>query len=125
MHVTITTFTDPMMGLSYECEPIFRKLETHFENHIEFKYVMSGLVRDVYHFVDKRDLLLDFLVLSVLFAYMLQKAFCGVGGLVGEEESIRESVLPSEFYQHISRVKIAPAFRDEYRIAARQRLNDV
>ena len=56
MKVTITTFTDPMMGLSYECEPMFRKLETYFENHIAFKYVMSGLVRDVYRFVDKRDL---------------------------------------------------------------------
>ena len=56
MKVTITTFTDPMMGLSYECEPMFRKLETHFENQVEFKYVMSGLVRDVYHFVDQRDL---------------------------------------------------------------------
>ena len=42
------TFTDPMMGLSYECEPIFRKLETHFPGRIEFIYVMSGLVRNVY-----------------------------------------------------------------------------
>ncbi len=56
MKVKITTFTDPMMGLSYECEPMFRKLETHFENQIEFKYVMSGLVRDVYRFVNKADL---------------------------------------------------------------------
>ncbi|WP_407384249.1 DsbA family protein [Ruminococcus sp.] len=56
MKVKITTFTDPMMGLSYECEPMFRKLETHFESQIEFKYVMSGLVRDVYDFVDRADL---------------------------------------------------------------------
>lgn len=27
---------------------LFRKLETYFENRIAFKYVMSGLVRDVY-----------------------------------------------------------------------------
>ena len=57
MKVTITTFTDPMMGLSYECEPMFRKLETHFGDGIEFQYVMSGLVRDVYRFVDQKDLL--------------------------------------------------------------------
>lgn len=56
MKVKITTFTDPMMGLSYECEPMFRKLETHYGEQIEFEYVMSGLVRDVYDFVDRADL---------------------------------------------------------------------
>ena len=35
--VILTTFTDPMMGLSYECEPIFRKLETHFARATAFK----------------------------------------------------------------------------------------
>ncbi|MBQ2663411.1 MAG: DsbA family protein [Clostridia bacterium] len=54
--VIITTFTDPMMGLSYECEPIFRKLETHFKDRIEFRYKMGGLVRSVYDLVDPRDL---------------------------------------------------------------------
>ena len=54
--ITLVTFTDPMMGLSYECEPIFRKLETHFAYRIEFRYVMSGLVRDVYELVDPDDL---------------------------------------------------------------------
>ena len=28
--IVIVTFTDPMMGLSYECKSIFRKLETNF-----------------------------------------------------------------------------------------------
>lgn len=56
MKVKITTFTDPMMGLSYECEPMFRKLETHYGEQIEFEYVMSGLVRDVYQFVNTADL---------------------------------------------------------------------
>lgn len=54
--IKLTTFTDPMMGLSYECEPIFRKLETHFADRIEFHYVMSGLVRNVYDFVHPDDL---------------------------------------------------------------------
>ena len=54
--ITLITFTDPMMGLSYEFEPIFRKLETHFAGKIEFNYVMSGLVRNVYDFIDPEDL---------------------------------------------------------------------
>ena len=54
--VVITTFTDPMMGLSYECEPIFRKLETHFRGQIAFRYVMSLLVRDVFELVDPADM---------------------------------------------------------------------
>ena len=45
-----------MMGLSYECEPIFRKLETHFEGKIEFKYLMNVLVKDVYDLVNPADL---------------------------------------------------------------------
>ena len=54
--ISLVTFTDPMMGLSYECEPIFRKLETHFAGKIDFHYVMSLLVRDVYELVDPDDL---------------------------------------------------------------------
>ena len=52
--IKITTFTDPMMGLSWEYEPTFRKLETHFQ--IEFRYIMSLLVPDVYRFVNPNDL---------------------------------------------------------------------
>ena len=54
--ISLVTFTDPMMGLSYECEPIFRKLETHFAGKIDFHFVMSLLVRDVYEFIDPDDL---------------------------------------------------------------------
>lgn len=43
--ISLVTFTDPMMGLSYECEPIFRKLETHFAGRIDFHYVMSQIGR--------------------------------------------------------------------------------
>lgn len=56
--IVLTTFTDPMMGLSYECEPIYRKLETHFPDTIDFRYIMSVLVRDVYRLVDPADLAL-------------------------------------------------------------------
>lgn len=51
--IKITTFTDPMMGLSWEYEPTFRKLETHFQ--IEFRYIMSVLVPDVYKLVNPDD----------------------------------------------------------------------
>lgn len=54
--LTISNFTDPMMGLSYESEPFLRKVETHFEGLIDFKFVMSGLVRNVYDFVDQADM---------------------------------------------------------------------
>lgn len=43
----ITTFTDPMMGLSYESEPFLRQLETHFSQQICFVYAMGGLVENV------------------------------------------------------------------------------
>ena len=54
--ITLTTFTDPMMGLSYECEPIFRKLETYFAGQIEFRYAMGLLVRNVYELADCNEL---------------------------------------------------------------------
>ncbi|WP_081782118.1 DsbA family protein [Pseudomonas sp. CHM02] len=56
--LTISNFTDPMMGLSYESEPFFRKLETHFQRRVTLKFIMSGLVRNVYDFVDPNDLLM-------------------------------------------------------------------
>ena len=53
--ITLTTFTDPMMGLSYECEPVMRKLETHFAGQIEFHYAMGLLVRNVHDFMMPED----------------------------------------------------------------------
>ena len=53
--ITLTTFTDPMMGLSYECEPIMRKLETHFAGQIDFRSVMGLLVRNVHDFMMPED----------------------------------------------------------------------
>lgn len=49
--IILTTFTDPMMGLSYEQEPVYEKLATHFGDRLVFRYVMSGLVRDVSDFM--------------------------------------------------------------------------
>ena len=57
--ITVTTFTDPMMGLSWECEPIFRKLETHFAGQIEFRTVMALLVRNVRDFMTPDELAVE------------------------------------------------------------------
>ena len=54
--VELTTFTDPMMGLSWEQEPVCRKLEARFGDQIEFRYRMVPLVPDVMRLVDPLDL---------------------------------------------------------------------
>ncbi len=54
--VTLTIFTDPMMGLSYESEPVIRRLETHFGNALRIRYSMCVLVGDVRHFMIQEDM---------------------------------------------------------------------
>ena len=54
--VTLTIFTDPMMGLSYESEPVIRRLETHFGESLEIRYAMCVLVGDVRHFMIPEDM---------------------------------------------------------------------
>lgn len=49
--IILTAFTDPMMGLSYESEPIMERLKAEYGEQIEFRYVMSLLVRDVSDFM--------------------------------------------------------------------------
>ena len=49
--IILTTFTVPMMGLSYESEPIMERLAKDYAGRIEFRYVMSVLVRDVSDFM--------------------------------------------------------------------------
>ena len=39
--IIITVFTDPMMGLSYESEPILERLQIEYAGRIEVRYVMS------------------------------------------------------------------------------------
>ena len=56
--IIISTFTDPMMGLSYEQEPVYEKLADYFGDQLVFKYVMSGLVRDVSDFMLPQELAL-------------------------------------------------------------------
>ena len=49
--IILTIFTDPMMGLSYESEPIMERLAEDYSGRIEFRYVMSVLVRAVSDFM--------------------------------------------------------------------------
>lgn len=49
--IVLTVFTDPMMGLSYESEPIMERLKKEYAGRIEFRYVMGLLVRDVSDFM--------------------------------------------------------------------------
>ena len=54
--VRFTLVSDPMMGLAWECEPLLRRLETHFAGRLETHHMMSVLVRDVADFVNPSDL---------------------------------------------------------------------
>lgn len=56
--ILISVFTDPMMGLSYESEPVREKLEKVFEGKIKFDYVMALLVRDVSDFMTAEEIAL-------------------------------------------------------------------
>lgn len=47
----MTVFTDPMMGLSYESEPILEALSSQYGDQLQIRYVMSVLVRDVSDFM--------------------------------------------------------------------------
>jgi len=53
--IIFTTFTDPMMGLTYEMEPIYERLKREYGDRIEFRWVMGLLVRDVSDFMTPRE----------------------------------------------------------------------
>lgn len=57
--IILTAFTDPMMGLSYESEPIMDRLKEKYGDRIEFRYVMSLLVRDVSDFMTFEERAMD------------------------------------------------------------------
>lgn len=57
--IILTAFTDPMMGLSYESEPIMDRLQTEYAGRLEIRYVMSVLVRDVSDFMVPAELSLE------------------------------------------------------------------
>lgn len=57
--ITMTVFTDPMMGLSYESEPIIDHLKEEYGERLELRYVMSLLVRDVSDFMTPEERVLE------------------------------------------------------------------
>lgn len=44
--VMITSFTDPLCTWCWGEEPVFRKIETHFGDQVNFRFIMGGLVED-------------------------------------------------------------------------------
>lgn len=58
-NIILTVFTDPMMGLTYECTPIFDQLKNHYGDQLEIKYAMAGLVRDVSDFMTPAERALE------------------------------------------------------------------
>lgn len=55
---SITIFTDPMMGLSYEMEPVMERLETAYRGRLELRHCMSLLVPDIHRFMTAEELAL-------------------------------------------------------------------
>lgn len=57
--IFLTVFTDPMMGLSYESEPILARLQTEYGEVLKIRYAMSVLVRDVSDFMTPEEQALE------------------------------------------------------------------
>lgn len=53
--LTLTVFTDPMMGLSYESQPILDRLKMEYDDRLQIDYVMSVMVRDVSDFMTPEE----------------------------------------------------------------------
>ena len=51
-NIVITNFTDPVCVWCWATEPVFRALETHYPNQIEFRYITGGLVENIDDFSD-------------------------------------------------------------------------
>lgn len=52
----ITTIADPMMGLLWETWPTMRKLETHYGDQVDLKFMPGQLVKNIYDLVDPKAL---------------------------------------------------------------------
>ena len=57
--IHLTIFTDPMMGLSYESEPMLARLRDMYRGRIEFRYVMYLMVRDVADYMLPEELAME------------------------------------------------------------------
>jgi putative protein-disulfide isomerase len=87
--IVITVFTDPMMGLSWEMEPVMRKLETHYAGNIAFQKVMGLLVPDVYALTDPKEL-------RISREYALKEYLKRLAAIYRSEEPIHGMPIPME-----------------------------
>ena len=53
--IVLTLFSDPMMGLAYECEPTLDRLVERYGNRIVLEHAMVVLVRDVSDFMTAEE----------------------------------------------------------------------
>jgi len=53
--IIITNFTDPVCVWCWGTEPVFRALETHYPDQVEFRYIMGGLLDNIDNFADPRN----------------------------------------------------------------------
>lgn len=53
--ITLTVFTDPMMGLSYESQPLLDALKEKYGSRLVIEYRMAILVRDVSDFMTAEE----------------------------------------------------------------------
>lgn len=53
-----TLFSDPMMGLAYECEPTLDRLAQHYGERFQQNHAMVVLVRDVADYMNPEELAL-------------------------------------------------------------------
>lgn len=53
--IVITQFADPMMGLSWECEPALQKVVEQYGENVELRDVMGLLVHDVADFMTPEE----------------------------------------------------------------------
>lgn len=50
-HIIIYVFTDLVLELSYEHEPVLEQLRKFYGEKLRIRYVMAGLVRDISDFI--------------------------------------------------------------------------
>ncbi|MEE1228051.1 MAG: DsbA family protein [Lachnospiraceae bacterium] len=79
--VTITIFTDPILALSYESEPIFRKLETHFKDKLKIQYAMGMEIDNIRKYINHTES-------SVNDEHAVERANKAIAEKLAEEEKI-------------------------------------
>ena len=53
----ITEFTDPVCTWCWGSEPVLRKLQTVYQDQLDVRFIMGGLVPDISDFMDEMNIL--------------------------------------------------------------------